>query len=133
MEIADILVKLVWTFDMATERLLIYDLLSQAKSILENHTYTPQYTEVLRNLAVYYETVNDFEKADANYKAALALDLQHLTTNDIRTILALENYASFYLKFEELEKAERFFSLNLSLMKLCHRQILQSWQNHSRC
>ncbi len=113
MEIADILVKLVWTFDMATERLLIYDLLSQAKSILENHTFTPQYTEVLRNLAVYYETVNDFEKADANYKAALALDLQHLTTNDIRTILALENYASFYLKFAELEKAEEILLFKL--------------------
>lgn len=113
MEIADILVKLVWTFDMATERMLIYDLLTQAKSILENHTYTPQYTEVLRNLAIYYETVNDFERADANYKAALALDLQHLTTNDIRTILALENYASFYLKFAELEKAEEILLFKL--------------------
>ena len=113
MEIADILVKLVWTFDMATERMLIYDLLSQAKTILENHTYTPQYTEVIRNLAIYYETVNNFEKADANYKAALALDLQHLTTNDIRTILALENYASFYLKFEEFKKAEEILLFKL--------------------
>lgn len=92
MEVADILVKLVWTFDMASERIVIYELLTKAKQIHEDHSYTPQYTEVLRNLAIYYETVNDYERADANYKAALALDLQYLTTSDIRTILALENY-----------------------------------------
>lgn len=113
MEIANILVKLVWTFDMATERIVIYELLTQAKQIHEEHSYTPQYTEVLRNLAIYYETVNDFEKADANYKAALALDLQHLSTQDIRTILALENYAAFYLKFNEFKKAEEILLFKL--------------------
>lgn len=113
MEVADILVKLVWTFDMATERIVIYELLTQAKQIHERHSYTPQYTEVLRNLAIYYETVDDFERADANYKAALALDLQHLTTADIRTILALENYAAFYLKFNEFKKAEEILLFKL--------------------
>ena len=112
-EIADILVKLVWTFDMASERIVIYELLTRAKQIHEKHNYTPQYTEVLRNLAIYYETVEDFERADANYKAALALDLQYLTTNDIRTILALENYAAFYLKFNEFEKAEEILLFKL--------------------
>lgn len=113
MEVADILVKLVWTFDMASERIVIYELLTRAKQIHEKHAYTPQYTEVLRNLAIYYETVDDFERADANYKAALALDLQYLTTTDIRTILALENYAAFYLKFNELKKAEEILLFKL--------------------
>ncbi|UNM95193.1 tetratricopeptide repeat protein [Ignatzschineria rhizosphaerae] len=113
MEVADILVKLVWTFDMASERIVIYELLTKAKQIHEDHSYTPQYTEVLRNLAIYYETVNDYERADANYKAALALDLQYLTTSDIRTILALENYAAFYLKFNEFEKAEEILLFKL--------------------
>lgn len=113
-EVADILVKLVWTFDMATERIVIYELLTRAKLIQEKHDYTPQYTEVLRNLAIYYEIVNDFEKADAHYKAALALDLQHLTSSDIRTILALENYATFYLKFGEFRKAEEILLFKLN-------------------
>ena len=113
MEIADILVKLVWTFDMSSERIVIYELLTRAKQIHEKHDYTPQYTEVLRNLAIYYETVDDFERADANYKAALALDLQHLTTSDIRTVLALENYAAFYLKYNELKKAEEILRFKL--------------------
>ncbi len=113
MEVADILVKLVWTFDMTSERIVIYELLTRAKQIHEQHPYTPQYTEVLRNLAIYYETVEDFERADANYKAALALDLQYLTTTDIRTILALENYAAFYLKFNELKKAEEILHFKL--------------------
>ncbi len=117
LEIADILVKLVWTFDMATERIVIYELLTKAKAILENHAYSPQYTEVLRNLALFYETANDFEKADANYQAALALDLQYLTTNDIRTILALENYANFYLKFKEYQKAEDILEFKLAAHK----------------
>ncbi|MHC5226216.1 tetratricopeptide repeat protein [Ignatzschineria sp. LJL83] len=112
-EVADILVKLVWTFDMATERIVIYELLTRAKQIQEKHDYTPQYTEVLRNLAIYYEIVDDFEKADAHYKAALALDLQHLTSSDIRTILALENYATFYLKFGEYRKAEEILLFKL--------------------
>lgn len=114
LEVADILVKLVWTLDMSSERIVIYELLSKAKQIHEKHPYSPQYTEVLRNLAIYYETVNDFEKADANYKAALALDLQHLTTNDIRTVLALENYAGFYLKFHEYDKAEEILLFKLA-------------------
>lgn len=113
LEIADILVKLVWTFDMTSERIVIYELLTQAKQIHEKHSYTPQYTEVLRNLAIYYETVDDYEKADANYKAALALDLQYLSTADIRTILALENYAAFYLKFNEFKKAEEILLFKL--------------------
>lgn len=114
LEISDILVKLVWTFDMATERIVIYELLTKAKAILEKHAYSPQYTEVLRNLAIFYETANDFEKADASYQAALALDLQYLTTNDIRTVLALENYASFYLKFEEYQKAADILEFKLA-------------------
>lgn len=113
MEVADILVKLVWTLDMASERIVIYELLTRAKQIHEKHSYTPQYTEVLRNLAVYYETIDDFERADANYKAALALDLQHLTTADIRTTLALENYAIFYLKYQEFTKAEEILRFKL--------------------
>lgn len=113
LEIADILVKLVWTFDMATERIVILELLTRAKQIHENHPYSPQYTEVLRNLGVYYETVNNFEKAEANYKAALALDLEHLTTNDIRTILALENYAAFYLKYKQYQKAKEVLLFKL--------------------
>lgn len=114
LEVADILVKLVWTLDMSSERIVIYELLSKAKQIHEKHAYSPQYTEVLRNLAIYYETVNDFEKADANYKAALALDLQHLTKSDIRTVLALENYAGFYLKFHEYDKAEEILLFKLA-------------------
>ncbi len=113
LEIADILVKLVWTFDMASERIVIYELLTRAKHILEKHPYTPQYTTVLRNLAIYYETVDDFANADAHYQAALALDLQYLTTDDIRTILALENYAAFYLKFREYQKAEEILLFKL--------------------
>ncbi|GGZ91143.1 hypothetical protein DC083_01450 [Ignatzschineria ureiclastica] len=113
MEIADILVKLVWTFDVTTERIVIYELLTSAKQILEKYSYSPQYTMVLRNLAIYYEAVNDFENADAHYQAALALDLEHLTTNDIRTILALENYAAFYLKFREYQKAEEILLFKL--------------------
>lgn len=114
LEVSDILVKLVWTFDMATERIVIYELLTKAKAILENHAYSPQYTEVLRNLAIYYETVDNFEKADANYQAALAIDLQYLTANDIRTVLALENYASFYLKYHEYDKAEEILQFKLA-------------------
>lgn len=114
LEIADILVKLVWTFDMATERIVIYELLTKAKAILENHAYSPQYTEVLRNLAIYYETVDNFEQADANYQAALAIDLQYLTASDIRTVLALENYASFYLKYHEYDKAEEILQFKLT-------------------
>ena len=113
MEVADILVKLVWTFDMSSERIVIYELLTRAKQIHEKHSYTPQYSEVLRNLALYYETVDDFERADANYKAALALDLQYLTTSDIRTILALENYAAFYLKYGKFNKAEEILRFKL--------------------
>ncbi len=112
-EIADILVKLVWTFDVTTERIVIYELLTRAKQILEKYSYTPQYTMVLRNLAIYYEAVNDFENADANYQAALALDLEHLGANDIRTVLALENYAAFYLKFREYQKAEEILLFKL--------------------
>lgn len=115
MEIADILVKLVWTFDVTTERIVIYELLTSAKQILEKYSYSPQYTMVLRNLAIYYEAVNDFENADAHYQAALALDLEHLTTNDIRTILALENYAAFYLKFREYQKAKEILLFKLKL------------------
>lgn len=113
LEIADILVKLVWTFDMASERIVIYELLTRAKKIHEAHPYTPKYSEVLRNLAIYYETVEDFDRADAHYKAALALDLQHLSAEDIRVVLALENYAAFYLKFNQLEKAEEVLLFKL--------------------
>lgn len=113
MEIADILIKLVLTFDVTTERIVIYELLTRAKQILEKYTYSPQYTMVLRNLAIYYEAVDDFENADSNYQAALALDLEYLTTNDIRTILALENYAAFYLKFREYQKAEEILLFKL--------------------
>ncbi len=114
MEIADILVKLVWTFDVTTERIVIYELLTSAKQILEKYAYSPQYTMVLRNLAIYYEAADEFDKADAHYQAALALDLEHLTTNDIRTILALENYAAFYLKFQEYSKAEEILLFKLN-------------------
>lgn len=113
LEIADILVKLVLTFDMASERIVIYELLTRAKKIHEAHPYTPKYSEVLRNLAIYYETVEDFDRADAHYKAALALDLQHLSAEDIRVVLALENYAAFYLKFNQLEKAEEVLLFKL--------------------
>lgn len=111
--IADILEKLVWTFDFTSERDEAFAILNRAKSIREARSYTPKYTETLRALAWFYEINNEFSKAEKHYQKAVELDLKHLTAQDIRTVLALENFAQFFIDYEQYAKAEKVLRLKL--------------------
>ncbi len=111
--IADVLEKLVWTFDFTSERDVAFEILNRAKSIREARPYTPKYTETLRALAWFHEINNEFVKAEKHYQKAIDLDLEHLTARDIRTVLALENYAQFFIDYEKYEKAEKVLRLKL--------------------
>ncbi|GAA5100219.1 tetratricopeptide repeat protein [Wohlfahrtiimonas larvae] len=105
---ADILEALVWTYDAQKKDIqVVTSLLESAIAIRKKYPYTPDYSATLRVLGWTYETRGLLSQAEYYYNYALNSDLKYLGFSDIRTILAMENFALFYMDFNELDKAKR--------------------------
>ena len=105
---ADVLESLVWTYDIQNKDIqTVTSLLESAIAIRKKYPYTSDYSATLRVLAWTYETRGLLSQAEYYYNYALNSDLKYLGFGDIRTILAMENLALFYIDFNEFDKAKR--------------------------
>lgn len=113
---AEVLEALVWTYDIQTQdNQVVTNLLENAINIRKKYPYTPDYSATLRILGWIYESRNLLSQAEYYYNYALNNDLKYLGFGDIRTVLAMENLALFYLDFNQLDKAKRILDQKLEL------------------
>lgn len=113
---AEVLEALVWTYDIQTQDYqVVTNLLENAINIRKKYPYTPDYSATLRILGWIYESRNLLSQAEYYYNYALNNDLKYLGFGDIRTVLAMENLALFYLDFNQLDKAKRILDQKLEL------------------
>lgn len=113
---ADVLEALVWTYDIQNKDVqTVTSLLESAIAIRKKYPYTADYSATLRVLAWTYETRGLSSQAEYYYNYALNSDLKYLGFGDIRTVLAMENLALFYMDFNELEKAKRILDQKYEL------------------
>ncbi len=105
---AEVLEALIWTYDIEDKDVqTVTTLLEKAVEIRKRNPYTPDYSTTLRILGWTYETRNLLSQAEYYYNFALNNDMKYLGFGDIRTVLAMENLAAFYIDFNQLEKAKR--------------------------
>lgn len=105
---AEVLEALIWTYDIQNKDIQIAtSLLEKAIEVRKKYPYTPDYSATLRILAWTYEIRNLLSQAEYYYNFALNNDLKYLGFGDIRTVLAMENLAIFYMDFNQLDKAKR--------------------------
>ncbi len=105
---AEVLENLIWTYDIENKDIqTVTALLEKAIEIRKKYPYTPDYSATLRILGWTYENRNLLSQAEYYYNFALNNDLKYLGFGDIRTVLAMENLAIFYIDFNQLEKAKR--------------------------
>ncbi len=113
---ADVLEALVWTYDIQNKDVqTVTSLLESAIAIRKKYPYTADYSATLRVLAWTYETRGLLSQAEYYYNYALNSDLKFLGFGDIRTMLAMENLALFYMDFNELDKAKRILDQKYEL------------------
>lgn len=113
---ADVLEALVWTYDIENKDVqTVTNLLESAIAIRKKYPYTADYSATLRILAWTYETRGLLSQAEYYYNYALNSDLKYLGFGDIRTVLAMENLALFYIDFNELDKAKRILDQKYEL------------------
>ncbi len=107
LRVADSYEGLIWTYDyLEADRLKVIELLEKSVEIRKKAPYSPQYSASLRILAWFNELESNIDIAGELYNLALEKDLANLGFNDIRTILAFENYALFYIDYEDFLQAE---------------------------
>lgn len=105
--IASLLEKLLWTYDyLGKDQEKALTLLKESLKIREKLPYSYEYSTTLRILAWFYELESNITTASKTYEKALDLDLQYLGFNDIRTVLAFENFALFYIDYEKYREAQ---------------------------
>lgn len=105
--IASLLEKLLWTYDyLGKDQKKAITLLQESLEIREKLPYSYEYSAALRILAWFYELESNITTASKTYEKALDLDLQYLGFNDIRTVLAFENFALFYIDYEKYREAQ---------------------------
>ncbi|WP_233491504.1 tetratricopeptide repeat protein [Wohlfahrtiimonas sp. G9077] len=113
---ANVLEALVWTYDIENKDIqTVTNLLETAISIRKKYPYNTEYGATLRMLAWTYETRNLLSQAEYYYNYALNNDMKYLGFGDIRTVLAMENLAQFYLDFGQFDKAKRILDQKYEL------------------
>lgn len=113
---ANVLEALVWTYDIENKDIqTVTNLLETAISIRKKYPYNTDYGATLRMLAWTYETRNLLSQAEYYYNYALNNDMKYLGFGDIRTVLAMENLAQFYLDFGQFDKAKRILDQKYEL------------------
>lgn len=105
-DLAPTLEALVWTYDYRGDDFAaVVSLLERAVQLRRNGQFRTGLAESLRVLAWLYQSRGQPEAAQPYYEEALALDEDLLGTDDIRTVLAMESLALYYLEIARYDKA----------------------------
>lgn len=115
--IATLLERLIWTYDytIPMELEIIIDRLEEALTLKRKEKNTTDISETMRTLAWFYEVARNTDAAEKLYQEAVTLDIARLGFDDIRSVLALERFALFYIDYQNYPAAQRELERKLAL------------------
>ncbi|HXH04438.1 MAG TPA: tetratricopeptide repeat protein [Candidatus Competibacteraceae bacterium] len=115
-DLASTLEFLAWTYDYQGDAFdSAVELMKRAIEARRRGVNQDGLSDTIRLLGWLYEAKEQHALAERYYEEALAQDEKSLGANDIRTILAMENLAAFYMEQGEFVKAEKLLTRKLEL------------------